>query len=287
MPPHHPHILITGGSRGIGLAIAQLFAANSYRCTLVARSESSLQSAVASLPSLPSSRDRDAEDPGHAYIAAPVTSRTLWSSAGEFGQKFPRPRLKPPVSSSSEPVHAQYASRIDVLVNCAGISQSKLFTALGDEELEQLVDTNLTSLMRGTRWLLRQGYLRAPAPPPADGGSHEGRRSSPVIINISSLLGTHGGHGAVAYAASKAGVLGFTRALATEYAATGVRVNAVVPGYVETGMTRELNTAAQVGRIPLGRFGRVEEVADAVWFLVRNEYAHHCVLGLDGGLSAV
>lgn len=109
----------------------------------------------------------------------------------------------------------------------------------------------------------------------------------PVIINIASLLGLSGGFGAVAYAASKAGVLGFTRALASEYASHRVRVNAVVPGYIETDMTAGLDEKALRGKIPLGRFGRAEEVARAVEFLVENEYAHGCEVGLDGGLGAV
>lgn len=81
--------------------------------------------------------------------------------------------------------------------------------------------------------------------------------------------------------------MGFTRALATEYASHRVRVNAVVPGYIETDMTAGLDEKALRLRIPLGRFGMAEEVAGAVLFLAENEYAHNCVLNLDGGLSAV
>lgn len=132
--------------------------------------------------------------------------------------------------------------------------------------------------MIGTRFLMRHGYLR---------GGKEDTQFSPVIINLSSLLGVRGGHGAVAYAASKAGVLGFTRALATEYATHKVRVNAIVPGYIETDMTKDLDAQGLMGRIPLGRFGTSEEVAHAALFLAENQYAHNCVLNLDGGLSAI
>lgn len=93
--------------------------------------------------------------------------------------------------------------------------------------MQKIVDTNLTSMMVGTRFLLRNRYFGA-------AGREGGNRS---IVNVASLLGTHGGHGAVAYAASKAGVLGFTRALASELGRQKIRVNAVVPGYVETDMT--------------------------------------------------
>lgn len=109
----------------------------------------------------------------------------------------------------------------------------------------------------GTRALLRNGYLRgkkAGLRAQQSDGQIQGlkeREASivPVIINVSSLLGLQGGYGAVAYAASKAGVLGFTRALATEYAAHGVRVNAIVPGYVETDMTRGMDLGSKDNRI--------------------------------------
>lgn len=117
-----------------------------------------------------------------------------------------------------------------MLVNCAGISQSSFFTRTEPEYISEIVDTNLKSLMLGTRFLLRNRYIQ--------GTRKANGEPSPVIINVSSLLGVKGGYGAVAYAASKAGVLGFTRALAVEQGPLGVRVNAIVPGYVETDMTK-------------------------------------------------
>ncbi|KAM3079565.1 hypothetical protein ACMFMG_005980 [Clarireedia jacksonii] len=110
------------------------------------------------------------------------------------------------------------------------------------------------------------------------------------IINISSLLGMKGGKGSAAYAASKAGVLGLTRALAAELGPAGIRVNAIVPGYIETDMTKAMEASARteaLNAIPLCRFGDVEEIADAAVFLATNRYANNCVLNLDGGLSAV
>jgi len=145
--------------------------------------------------------------------------------------------------------------------------------------MENTIDTNLTALMQGTKSLLRYRYLRSL--------EKEQDHFSPVIINVASLLGLQGGYGAVAYAASKAGVLGFTRALATEYASHKVRVNAVVPGYVDTDMTKDLNSTELQRRIPLGRFGTPAEIAHAALFLAENQYAHNCVMNLDGGLSAV
>lgn len=141
--------------------------------------------------------------------------------------------------------------RFDVVVNCAGITQAKLFARMDESEIRAIVDTNLTGMMIGTRFLLRNRWLQSSPSlsrndkrdgreeEGAAGGGEEARTHTPVIINIASLMGVSGGFGAVAYAASKAGVLGFTRALATELGGNGgVRVNAVVPGYVETDMTR-------------------------------------------------
>jgi NAD(P)-dependent dehydrogenase (short-subunit alcohol dehydrogenase family) len=286
------HALITGGSRGIGLAIAQIFAKQGIRCTLISRSEEALKAAVATLQPLPAPTPSDTPaatstppqaipSPNmpplsphtHGYIPGPVSHLlTLLPSPNAFTLALPRP------SSTSIPS----PSHIDILVNCAGISQSSLFLRTSDEEIDSIMTTNLTSLIRGTRFLLRERYLRL-----RRNEEDSSAYPTPSIINIASLLGVKGGWGAVAYSASKAGVLGFTRALATEYASHGVRVNAVVPGYIETGMTQDLDAEQLRRQIPLGRFGTAEEVAHAALFLADSEYAHNCVLSLDGGLSAV
>ncbi|KAH4002249.1 hypothetical protein HBH70_147430 [Parastagonospora nodorum] len=261
------HVLITGGSRGIGLAIAQLFAKNAYRCTLISRSETALQAALSTLEPLPQSvNPPDQEHATHAYIAGDISA--VWTTQ--------LPSLLPKSASTS---------KIDVLVNCAGMSQALLFKTMDPEAIDQIVSTNLTAMMVGTKVLLRGGYFRKMEKGKDGATSEEDGVSS--IINVSSLLGLKGGYGAVAYAASKAGVLGFTRALATEYASHKVRVNAIVPGYITTEMTKNLDEDALKVRIPLGRFGKPEEVAKAALFLAENGYAHNCVLGLDGGLSAV
>jgi NAD(P)-dependent dehydrogenase (short-subunit alcohol dehydrogenase family) len=236
------HVLVTGGSRGIGLAIAQLFAKNTYRCTLVSRSEPDLKAAVSSLhplptqPSTSSSPDISPNTPyQHGYIAGDISQGIqFWSSqpSQPFGAHLPKPDRQ---LSSTHP------SRIDVVVNCAGITQAKLFSTLDEATMEQIMTTNLTSLMHGTKFLLRNGYLRGSS------SKNEDQGFTPTIINVASLLGLQGGYGAVAYAASKAGVLGFTRALATEYASHKVRVNAIVPGYVGTDMTKGMCIAGGLG----------------------------------------
>ncbi|OAG22166.1 3-oxoacyl-reductase [Alternaria alternata] len=280
------HVLITGGSRGIGLAIAQLFSKNAYRCTLISRSEENLKKVLASLSPLSSSglqASPDDSEPSklsgtssspyqHGHIAGDISNGSnFWSLSPscQFAACLPRPDTR------KYPTHP---SHIDVVVNCAGVTQAKLFSALDEGQIDSIIKTNLTSVMQGTKFLLRNGYL---------GGRTKEDADVPVIINVSSLLGLQGGYGAVAYAASKAGVLGFTRALATEYASHKVRVNAIVPGYVETDMTKDLNASELQQRIPLNRFGKPDEIAHAALFLAENKYAHNCVLNLDGGLSAV
>lgn len=293
MPSKIKHVLITGGSRGIGLSIAQLFATNAYRCTLLSRSEANLETALKTLAPLPPSPDAPGRTDTHSFITGDISSPNFWS-----------------VTDIGASLKAHGTARIDVLVNCAGITQSKLFTATAPESIQGIVDTNLTSLMLGTRFLLRSrllGSARRRNVSGVEAEAGENAEFSPVVINVASLLGMQGGYGAVAYAASKAGVLGFTRALAGEYVSHEVRVNAVVPGYVETNMTRgwfasqvshieeqmreltcsDLNTAALQDRIPLKRFGKPEEIAHAALFLAQNQYAHNCVINIDGGLSAV
>jgi 3-oxoacyl-[acyl-carrier protein] reductase len=203
------HVLITGGSRGIGLAIAQAFAKQSYRCTLVSRSKENLEAAIKTLNPATSS---------HRYISGSITSSDFWTTSNLASQGL---------------VKGENDSKIDVLVNCAGITQSRLFSTTPADEIQSIVDTNLTSLMLGTRFLIRNKYLHSTTKTRS-----QEPELTPTIINVSSLLGVSGGYGAVAYAASKAGVLGFTRALAGEYVGHGVRVNAIVPGYVESDMTK-------------------------------------------------
>ncbi|KAF2463397.1 NAD(P)-binding protein [Lindgomyces ingoldianus] len=247
MPPQPPHILITGGSRGIGLSIAQLFALHRYTCTLISRNPSTLSASIASLPHY-------YDHLNHTSISGDVSSPQFWTSsnhnlASKLGTR-----------------------RVHVLVNCAGLSQSSVLVRTSEDEVQRIMDTNLTSIILGIRYLLRNRNIRREGP-------------SPCIINIASVLGIKGGRGAVAYSASKAGVLGLTRSLAAEVGPLGIRVNAIVPGYIDTDMTADLPRQL-LKTIPLGRFGHASEIADAALFLARNQYANNCVINLDGGLSA-
>ncbi|KAF2018646.1 NAD(P)-binding protein [Aaosphaeria arxii CBS 175.79] len=266
--PTPRHALITGGSRGIGLAIAQLFASQGYRLTLLARNNRNLEDALSTLPTSHLSSSSP-----HRYIAThAITNDKFWTTSGlddTFGAQYEFEDAK--------------EKNIDVLVNCAGISQSSSFVRTKGEDIKEIVDINLTAAMLATRFLLSKRYIK--------GRSFKAAETeepfSPTIINVASLLGMKGGVGAVAYAASKAGMIGFTRALAAEIGRSGIRVNTIVPGYVSTDMTTDLERSSDLrSSIPMGRFGKPEEIADAALFLARNQYAHNCILNLDGGLSA-
>ncbi|KAF2152422.1 NAD(P)-binding protein [Myriangium duriaei CBS 260.36] len=191
----------------------------------------------------------------HTTLPGDISSRTFWSSL---------PKSLGP---------------IDVLVNAAGLTHASPFLRTSEDLVEDVVRTNLLGTMWGCRAVGRR-MMRQP---------HHGDKGRGVIVNVASLLGVQGGVGSAAYAASKAGVVGFTRALAAELGPAGIRVNAVLPGYVGTDMTDAMAAEARdqaLSRIPLKRFGTADEVADSVSFLIRNAYAHNCVLNLDGGLSA-
>jgi 3-oxoacyl-[acyl-carrier protein] reductase len=147
---------------------------------------------------------------------------------------------------------------VEILVNNAGITRDNLLLRMKEEEWAAVINTNLTSVFRMTRALVR-GMTKA----------RWGR-----IINISSVVGSSGNPGQTNYAAAKAGLQGFSRALAMEIGSRGITVNCVAPGFIDTDMTRELGaeqTQALLARIPLGRYGQPEEIAAVVGFLASAE----------------
>lgn len=162
---------------------------------------------------------------------------------------------------------------LDILVNNAGVTRDNLLALMKKEEWQAVIDTNLTGVFNCCRAALRPLLKRK-----------QGGR----IINIASVAGIYGNSGQTNYAASKGGVIAFTRSLAKELGSRGITVNAVAPGFIETDMTARLDPArikAALERIPLGRLGLVEDVAETVLFLASKAgYITGQVIGVDGGL---
>ncbi len=164
--------------------------------------------------------------------------------------------------------------RVDILVNNAGITRDKLIIRMSDDDWDKVIDVNLRAA-----FLLSRAAVKIMV---------KNRNGS--IINISSVIALIGGTGQANYASSKAGLLGLTRALAKELASRNIRVNAVLPGFIETPMTESLKDEAKeeyLKSIPIGRFGKPEDVAKAVLFLASDDasYITGNFLFVDGGLS--
>lgn len=172
-----------------------------------------------------------------------------------------------------EGVRREYGAA-DILVNNAGINRDGLLLTMTPEDFERVVKTNLYGCFYCTK-AAAKGMIK---------------KRSGRIINISSVSGVLGNAGQANYAASKAGIIGFTKTAARELAGRGITVNAVAPGFIETDMTgklsEEVKTAA-AAQIPLKHFGRTEDIAAAVAFLASPEagYITGQVLGVDGGMA--
>jgi 3-oxoacyl-[acyl-carrier protein] reductase len=163
---------------------------------------------------------------------------------------------------------------LDILVNNAGVTRDTLLARMSDEEWAEVLDTNLGGVFHTSRAVARKML----------------RRRAGSIVNLTSVVGLRGNPGQANYVAAKAGVIGFTKALARELGGRGVRVNAVAPGYIETELTNVLSEPVRdriLANTPLGRLGRPEDVAGAVRFLCSDEAAFITgeVLLVDGGLG--
>ena len=235
--------LVTGASRGIGLAIARAFAAEGAFVVLAARDTAKLQDAVSKIQAAGGRAEAQALDVANR---ASVEAGIAAILAGH--------------------------GRIDHLVNNAGVTRDKLLLRMKDAEWQQVIDTNLTGVFLCTQAVLKPMLKQ------------KGGR----IVTITSVVGLGGNAGQANYAASKAGIIGFTKSVAREVASRGITANAIAPGFIETDMTAAMTEKAReavLGAIPLGRVGRPEDVAGAALFLVSDAAAYVTgqVLAVDGG----
>ncbi|EFD93515.1 3-oxoacyl-[acyl-carrier-protein] reductase [Megasphaera lornae] len=237
--------IVTGGSRGIGRAIAE-----------------QLAQAGANVAIIYAGRTEAAEETLRLVQAAGSKGKIIQCDVSQEAA----------VAAMVKEVKDDFGS-VDILVNNAGITRDTLLMRMKTEDWQAVLDTNLTGAFYCTRnavkWMMKQ--------------------RSGAIVNITSIVGQIGNAGQANYAAAKAGMIGFTKAVAKEFAARRIRVNAVAPGFIETDMTAVLSEDAKKGilaSIPLGYMARPEEVAKAVVFLASDEvqYITGQVLNVDGGM---
>jgi 3-oxoacyl-[acyl-carrier protein] reductase len=195
--------------------------------------------------------------------------------AGEIGGLAVRADVSKPeeVQALIERVEGELGD-VDALVNNAGVTRDTLIARMTDDDWQTVIDTNLRGTFNTSRAVSRKML----------------RRRAGSIVNLSSVVGVHGNPGQANYAASKAGIIGLTKALARELGSRGVRVNAIAPGYISTELTDVLNDEQRgliLQNTPLGRLGEPEDVARAVRFLCSDEAAFITgeVLLVDGGLG--
>lgn len=236
--------LITGGTRGIGKAIAKKFAENGYDLVINYVSENT-----------------DLEK-----LKKDINSRNeilfVRANVGDF-------------NSCEELVKKaiEKFGKIDVLVNNAGITRDNLIMRMKEEDFDKVINTNLKGTFNVTKNVVP--YMM--------------KKRFGKIVNISSVVGVSGNAGQCNYAASKAGIIGFTKSIAKELASRNILANCVAPGFIDTDMTEVLSDSVKENinsQIPLKRMGTAEEIAKAVYFLAGedNTYITGQVLNIDGGM---
>ena len=234
--------LVTGASRGIGAAIADELAARGATVIGTATSESGA-AAIG---------ERLKANGGHGRVLNVTEAGAIEVLIEDIQKEF---------------------GKLDILVNNAGITRDNLLMRMKDEDWQAILDTNLTSVYRSSKAVMR-GMMKA----------RKGR-----IVNIASVIGVTGNAGQANYAAAKAGIIAFSKSLAREIGSRGITVNVVAPGFIATDMTRDLPEearAAMLQQIALGRLGEPADIARAVAFLAGPDAAYITgeTLHVNGGM---
>lgn len=241
--------IVTGAARGIGAAIALKLAEQGSHIAFTYVSSGSAEKANALVSQIE---------------ALGVKAKAYQSNAGVFEE----------CEAFVNDVVATFGT-VDICVNNAGISKDNLLLRMNAEQWDEVMDTNLKSVFNMTKQVIRP-MMKA---------------KSGSIINMSSIIGIRGNAGQSSYAASKAGIIGFTKSVALELGSRNIRCNAIAPGFVETDMTHYLKegeaATAFLSKIPLGRFGKAEEIANTTVFLASDmsSYVTGQVISACGGLN--
>lgn len=240
--------LITGGTAGIGKAIATLFLEQGADVAIFGTNKQRADQALAEM-------EKSKVDPQqkiHSFLVDVSKTKEVEETTAKLLSEW---------------------GKIDILVNNAGITRDNLLMRMSEEDWDRVVDVNLKSIYNTCRALCRS-MMKA---------------RSGSIINVASIVGLTGNAGQVNYAASKSGMIGFTKSLAKEFASRGVRANCVAPGYVETQMTDVLPAPIKeqiLAKIPLSRIGQPRDIAHAVLYLASDlsSYVTGQVITVDGGM---
>lgn len=239
------NVLITGGTRGIGKAIALKFAQEGYNLIINYVSDRT-----------------DIKKLEEEFIKYNVDVLFIKADVSNFEE------CKKMIDKSIEKFET-----IDVLINNAGITKDNLLLRMSVEDFEQVIDINLKGTFNVTKNVVP--YMM--------------KKRKGKIVNLASVVGISGNAGQCNYAASKSGIIGFTKSIAKELASRNILANCVAPGFIDTDMTSILNDNVKENinsQIPLKRIGKSEEIANSVYFLAgeENTYITGQVLNVDGGM---
>ena len=240
-------VLVTGASRGIGQAIALTLGGAGATVVGTATTNNGANSI--------SKQFKDSNITGQGMILNVTDDKSIVELMSNISNQY---------------------GAIDILINNAGITRDNILMRMKQEQWDEIIDTNLTSVFKMSKAVLR-GMLKKKA----------GR-----IISITSVVGAMGNSGQANYAAAKAGIMGFTKSLAREVGSRGITVNAVAPGFIQTDMTDALTNEQKevlASQIPMGRLGSVDEIAQTVLFLAGDggSYITAQTLHVNGGMYSV